>query len=139
MLCGSYIIGVVFFLSKHINIFLCTNNLLVTLQGDKNVIKFDGDHNSSRPQSFYDSVLIFFYNVLRPPQISSACSSKLESYYSLEDINGATGLDEVICIPWWGNPKKQSCVVVCYIFCILVLYKTNTLPRHTTRVTKEVA
>ncbi|XP_027192254.1 uncharacterized protein [Cicer arietinum] len=31
--------------------------------GDKNIIKFDGDHNSSRPQFFYDSVSIFFYNV----------------------------------------------------------------------------
>ncbi|OIV96032.1 hypothetical protein TanjilG_27136 [Lupinus angustifolius] len=49
--------------------------------GDKNIIKFDGDHNSSRPQSFYDSVSIFFYNVLRPPRISKA--RKLEKYYSL--------------------------------------------------------
>ncbi|XP_023634975.1 uncharacterized protein LOC17880449 isoform X1 [Capsella rubella] len=68
--------------------------ILKCYAGDKNIIKFDGDHNSSRPQSYYDSVLIFFYNVLRPPQISSACSSKLESYYSLGDINNATGLDE---------------------------------------------
>ncbi|XP_010440048.1 PREDICTED: uncharacterized protein LOC104723387 [Camelina sativa] len=68
--------------------------ILKCYAGDKNIIKFDGDHNSSRPKSYYDSVLIFFYNVLRPPQISSACSSKLESYYSLGDINSATGLDE---------------------------------------------
>ncbi|CAA7027344.1 unnamed protein product [Microthlaspi erraticum] len=62
--------------------------------GDKNIIKFDGDHNSSRPQFYYDSVLIFFYNVLRPPQSSSACSSKLESYYNLGDIDSAAALDE---------------------------------------------
>ena len=68
---------------------LCSN---LKMQGDKNIIKFDGDHNSSRPQFYYDSVLIFFYNVLRPPQVSSACSSKLESY------SGA-GLDEVVCTP----------------------------------------
>lgn len=68
---------------------------MVTLQGDKNIIKFDGDHNSSRPQFYYDSVLIFFYNVLRPPQSSSACSSKLESYYNLGDIDSAAALDEV--------------------------------------------
>ncbi|CAL9225769.1 unnamed protein product [Arabidopsis halleri] len=68
--------------------------ILKCYAGDKNIIKFDGDHNSSRPQSYYDSVLIFFYNVLRPPPISSACSSKLESYYSLGDVNSATGLDE---------------------------------------------
>ncbi|KAE9594794.1 putative serine aminopeptidase, S33, alpha/Beta hydrolase [Lupinus albus] len=49
--------------------------------GDKNIIKFNGDHNSSRPQSFYDSVSIFFYNALRPPHISK--SRKLEKYYSL--------------------------------------------------------
>lgn len=37
------------------------------IQGDKNIIKFDGDHNSPRPQFYYDSITIFFYNVLRPP------------------------------------------------------------------------
>jgi len=68
--------------------------ILKCYAGDKNIIKFDGDHNSSRPQSYYDSVLVFFYNVLRPPPISSSYSSKLESYYSLGDVNSATGLDE---------------------------------------------
>ncbi|KAG0631454.1 hypothetical protein M758_1G254700 [Ceratodon purpureus] len=37
--------------------------------GDKNIIKFDGDHNSPRPQFYYDSITIFFYNVLRPPDV----------------------------------------------------------------------
>lgn len=32
--------------------------------GDKNIIRFDGDHNSERPDFFYDSVAIFFFNVL---------------------------------------------------------------------------
>lgn len=66
------------------------------LQGDKNIIKFDGDHNSSRPQFFYDSVSIFFYNVLRPPQVSSA--HKLEKYYDLGDLKLGSGVDEVISI-----------------------------------------
>lgn len=35
--------------------------------GDKNIIKFEGDHNSSRPRFYYDSVTIFFHNVLCPP------------------------------------------------------------------------
>ncbi|WRX27198.1 Histidine phosphatase superfamily [Theobroma cacao] len=64
------------------------------LKGDKNVIKFDGDHNSSRPQFYYDSVSIFFYNVLHPPQISSTCSSKLEKYYDLGDLKVGAGMDE---------------------------------------------
>lgn len=128
-----------FCLSKHISSFsfLCTN-LLVTLQGDKNIIKFDGDHNSSRPQSYYDSVLIFFYNVLRPPPISSARSSKLESYYSLGDVNSATGLDEVICTTWWSNPKFSS-VLLSVIFSAFKYYRKQ---RHyyldILLVTKEV-
>uniref|UniRef100_A0A0D9VDD4 Serine aminopeptidase S33 domain-containing protein n=1 Tax=Leersia perrieri TaxID=77586 RepID=A0A0D9VDD4_9ORYZ len=44
--------------------------------GDKSIMKFDGDHNSPRPQSYYDSVSIFFYNTLRPPQLPVACSNK---------------------------------------------------------------
>lgn len=37
------------------------------LQGDKNIIKFEGDHNSPRPQFYFDSINIFFHNVLQPP------------------------------------------------------------------------
>eukprot|EP01098_Paradermamoeba_levis_P001572 TRINITY_DN1183_c0_g1_i5.p1 TRINITY_DN1183_c0_g1~~TRINITY_DN1183_c0_g1_i5.p1 ORF type:complete len:372 (-),score=96.68 TRINITY_DN1183_c0_g1_i5:140-1255(-) len=33
-------------------------------EGDKNLILFEGDHNSSRPEFFYDSVAIFFHNTL---------------------------------------------------------------------------
>ncbi|XP_010252925.1 PREDICTED: uncharacterized protein LOC104594357 isoform X2 [Nelumbo nucifera] len=62
--------------------------------GDKNIIKFDGDHNSPRPQFYYDSVSIFFYNVLHPPQVSSAYSSKLEKYYDLGDLKVGAGMDE---------------------------------------------
>lgn len=47
------------------------------MQGGKNIIKFEGDHNSPRPQSYYDSVSTFFYNTLRPPQLPAACSNKL--------------------------------------------------------------
>ncbi|KAL3380396.1 hypothetical protein AABB24_000834 [Solanum stoloniferum] len=35
--------------------------------GDKNIIKFEGDHNSPRPQFYFDSISIFFNNVLQPP------------------------------------------------------------------------
>lgn len=33
--------------------------------GDKNLITFDGDHNTPRPQFFEDSVVIFFINSLQ--------------------------------------------------------------------------
>ncbi|KAH9683063.1 Hydrolase 4 domain-containing protein [Citrus sinensis] len=36
--------------------------------GDKNIIKFEGDHNSPRPQFYFDSINIFFHNVLQPPE-----------------------------------------------------------------------
>ncbi|WOK95258.1 hypothetical protein Cni_G03965 [Canna indica] len=62
--------------------------------GDKNIIKFDGDHNSPRPQFYYDSVSIFFYNVLRPPQIPSSCSNKFERYYDLGDLKVTPGTGE---------------------------------------------
>ncbi|MQM03584.1 hypothetical protein Taro_036370 [Colocasia esculenta] len=62
--------------------------------GDKNIIKFEGDHNSPRPQFYYDSVSIFFYNVLHPPQNSSSYSSRLEKYYDLGDLKVGTGMDE---------------------------------------------
>ncbi|XAR53900.1 hypothetical protein NMG60_11022635 [Bertholletia excelsa] len=62
--------------------------------GDKNIIKFDGDHNSSRSQFYYDSVSIFFYNILRPPQVTSAYSSTLEKYYDLGDLKVGAGTHE---------------------------------------------
>ncbi|KAK4792009.1 hypothetical protein SAY86_022444 [Trapa natans] len=62
--------------------------------GDKNIIKFDGDHNSSRPQFYYDSVSIFFYNVLRPPQVSKPYERKAEKYCDLGNLNLGAGMNE---------------------------------------------
>ncbi|KAL2495668.1 alpha/beta-hydrolase superfamily protein [Forsythia ovata] len=62
--------------------------------GDKNIIKFDGDHNSSRPQFYYDSVSIFFYNVLHPPRPPSAYPTKGEKYYDLGDLKVSAGRNE---------------------------------------------
>ncbi|KAL1559945.1 hypothetical protein AAHA92_10225 [Salvia divinorum] len=64
--------------------------------GDKNIIKFDGDHNSSRPQFYYDSVSIFFYNVLHPPHPPSSYSTKTEKYYDLGDVKVGAGVEENI-------------------------------------------
>lgn len=33
--------------------------------GDKNIVLFEGDHNSRRPSFFYNSVAIFFHNTLQ--------------------------------------------------------------------------
>ncbi|KAG4960185.1 hypothetical protein GLYMA_13G210700v4 [Glycine max] len=45
-----------------------SDRILEAYMGDKNIIKFEGDHNSSRPQYYFDSVNIFFHNVLQPPE-----------------------------------------------------------------------
>ncbi|RZR73577.1 hypothetical protein BHM03_00025905, partial [Ensete ventricosum] len=83
--------------------------------GDKNIIKFEGDHNSSRPQFYYDSVSIFFYNVLQPPQIPSSCTSNFQRYYDLGELKAGAGTDEVIsCIflleTNYGRKKKKILV-----------------------------
>ncbi|KAL3820867.1 hypothetical protein ACJIZ3_006772 [Penstemon smallii] len=62
--------------------------------GDKNIIKFDGDHNSTRPKFYYDSVSIFFFNVLHPPRLSSSYATKIEKYYDLGDLKSGTGVEE---------------------------------------------
>ncbi|KAL2341220.1 hypothetical protein Fmac_009160 [Flemingia macrophylla] len=45
-----------------------SDRILEAYMGDKSIIKFEGDHNSPRPQFYFDSVNIFFHNVLRPPE-----------------------------------------------------------------------
>lgn len=71
-----------------------SDHIFKCYMGDKNIINFAGDHNSSRPQFYYDSVSIFFYNVLHPPRSSSECSSKLEKYYDLGDLKVGAGMNE---------------------------------------------
>jgi len=62
--------------------------------GDKNVIKFEGDHNSARPQFYYDSVSIFFYNVLHPPQLSATGTTAADKYFNLGALQMGHDLDE---------------------------------------------
>ncbi|XP_061347931.1 uncharacterized protein LOC133293376 isoform X3 [Gastrolobium bilobum] len=45
-----------------------SDRILEAYMGDKNIIKFEGDHNSPRPQFYFDSINIFFHNVLQPPE-----------------------------------------------------------------------
>ncbi|CAN4089946.1 unnamed protein product [Withania somnifera] len=70
-----------------------SDHIYKSYAGDKNIIKFGGDHNSSRPQFYYDSVSIFFYNVLHPPGISPT-KNKIEKYYDLGDIKVSAEMDE---------------------------------------------
>ncbi|KAG8385929.1 hypothetical protein BUALT_Bualt03G0096300 [Buddleja alternifolia] len=73
-----------------------SDSIFKSYSGDKNFIKFDGDHNSSRPQFYYDSVSIFFYNVLHPPPPPSSFSTKIEKYYDLGDVKVGAGMEENI-------------------------------------------
>ncbi|CAF1965837.1 unnamed protein product [Brassica oleracea var. botrytis] len=57
--------------------------------GDKNIIKFEGDHNSPRPQFYFDSINIFFHNVLRPPEVTGP------TFYD--------SLDEYLAKGSWGT------------------------------------
>ncbi|XAR57177.1 hypothetical protein NMG60_11025230 [Bertholletia excelsa] len=55
--------------------------------GDKNIIKFEGDHNSPRPQFYFDSINIFFHNVLQPPEDEVGASYSFgKDTWSLHDI-----------------------------------------------------
>ncbi|TVU08143.1 hypothetical protein EJB05_41532 [Eragrostis curvula] len=71
-----------------------TDRIHQAYAGDKNLIKFEGDHNSARPQFYYDSVSIFFYNVLHPPQFPSVSSNKLDKYYNLGAFKAGAGTNE---------------------------------------------
>jgi hypothetical protein len=59
------------------------------LQGDKNIIKFEGDHNSPRPQFYFDSINIFFHNVLQPPEDEAAGSffDPMDDYFGKVNTN----------------------------------------------------
>ncbi|XAR54613.1 hypothetical protein NMG60_11029831 [Bertholletia excelsa] len=48
-----------------------SDRILAAYAGDKNIIKFEGDHNSTRPQFYFDSINIFFHNVLQPPMVEA--------------------------------------------------------------------
>ncbi|KAI3775216.1 hypothetical protein L1987_49785 [Smallanthus sonchifolius] len=45
-----------------------SDHIYEAYMGDKNIIKFEGDHNAPRPQFYFDSINIFFHNVLHPPE-----------------------------------------------------------------------
>ncbi|PNY09910.1 alpha/beta fold hydrolase, partial [Trifolium pratense] len=74
--------------------------------GDKNIIKFDGDHNSTRPRIFFDSVCIFFYDVLRPPRIPRG--RRFEKYYSLRDTKIGSVVNEGLLYDLISNMRNAT-------------------------------
>ena len=46
-----------------------SEGLAAVYAGENTLVTFSGDHNSGRPQSFYDMVLAFFHDVMRCDQI----------------------------------------------------------------------
>lgn len=63
--------------------------------GDKNVIKFEGDHNSPRPQFYFDSITIFFHNVLNPPKdvVEGNYFQTMNEYFGKESWNTMNKLE----------------------------------------------
>ncbi|CAN1852358.1 Uncharacterized protein YqkD [Linum perenne] len=67
---------------------------LNTIKGDKNIIKFEGDHNSPRPQFYFDSINIFFHNVLQPPpdEIGGPYLETMVDYFGKDSWNSVYDL-----------------------------------------------
>ncbi|CAI0466515.1 unnamed protein product [Linum tenue] len=65
--------------------------------GDKNIIKFEGDHNSPRPQFYFDSINIFFHNVLQPPddEIAGPYLDTMMDYFGKVNCTPITTLQYV--------------------------------------------
>ncbi|KAG6664400.1 hypothetical protein I3843_02G077600 [Carya illinoinensis] len=66
--------------------FICphhSDRIFEAYMGDKNIIKFEGDHNSPRPQFYFDSINIFFHNVLQPPEdeVAGAFFDPMDDYF----------------------------------------------------------
>lgn len=55
--------------------------------GDKNIIKFEGDHNTPRPKFYYDSINIFFHNVLQPPEGPVAELASETPYLDIDELD----------------------------------------------------
>ncbi|PWA69534.1 alpha/beta-Hydrolases superfamily protein [Artemisia annua] len=77
--------------------------------GDKNIIKFEGDHNSPRPQFYFDSINIFFHNVLQPPEDEvkgNFFDSSLD--YLSRDIHGVGYEDDFLITPQASSSTEDA-------------------------------
>ncbi|XWS35067.1 hypothetical protein CRYUN_Cryun21dG0094300 [Craigia yunnanensis] len=73
--------------------------------GDKNIIKFEGDHNSPRPQFYFDSINIFFHNVLQPPEdeVGTTLYDSIHNYFG----KGSSVIPEVGFVPESSAASKE--------------------------------
>eukprot|EP00850_Spirogloea_muscicola_P018871 SM000177S03204 [mRNA] locus=s177:210935:220262:- [translate_table: standard] len=62
-----------------------SDDICAVYAGDKNLIKFEGDHNSVRPSFYYDSIAIFFHNVLCPPPAPGVVDDTDDHSFDFED------------------------------------------------------
>ncbi|KAG5039019.1 hypothetical protein JHK86_019859 [Glycine max] len=69
-----------------------SDRIFEAYMGDKNIIKFDGDHNSPRPQFYFDSINIFFHNVLQPPEdeVGESFFDPVNDYFDAEPSTSST-------------------------------------------------
>ncbi|KAK8661393.1 hypothetical protein V6N13_090998 [Hibiscus sabdariffa] len=74
--------------------------------GDKNIIKFEGDHNSPRPQFYFDSINIFFHNVLQPPEdeVGATFYDSVHDYFG----KGSWAVPEVGFFPDSSSASKAT-------------------------------
>ncbi|CAL8472078.1 g11620 [Coccomyxa elongata] len=89
--------------------------------GDKNLIMFEGDHNSHRPQFFYASALIFLNTVLQidkhmAPAEAAATAADQDGLPSASDANAAREEDMLVgrtlSVPWirgesWAGTQEE--------------------------------
>ncbi|KAL7123910.1 hypothetical protein ABFS83_14G013600 [Erythranthe nasuta] len=80
--------------------------------GDKNIIKFEGDHNSPRPEFYFDSISIFFNNVLQPPvnEVGSTYFDLTNQYFSKDNWSTIHDLDysDELLGPAHADPATSS-------------------------------
>ncbi|GAB2266416.1 hypothetical protein Dimus_001424 [Dionaea muscipula] len=76
-----------------------SERILDAYAGDKNIIKFEGDHNSPRPQFYFDSISIFFNNVLQPPVdgLGEAFFDPVHDYIDRATWNALHGIGHMEC------------------------------------------
>ncbi|KAG4126332.1 hypothetical protein ERO13_D10G150800v2 [Gossypium hirsutum] len=83
-----------------------SDRIFEAYMGDKNIIKFEGDHNSPRPQFYFDSINIFFHNVLQPPEdeVGATLYDSIHDYFG----KGTWAIPEVGFFPDSSTASKAT-------------------------------